>query len=204
MLNIPICLLKSTPMKPPAPPDPAASPARRRLLDTATRLFYAEGIRAVGIDRIIAEAGVAKATFYKHFPSKDDLVLAYVEEQDRLGRDAVAALPKQPPREMIAAIMGRISEAAVAGDYRGCPFLNAGAEYPVPASPVRQAIDARRAWYHGVLRDLLAADGDPAPALTASLLVALSDGLLEIAYLDGPEGVPSLVREALARLLVRH
>jgi AcrR family transcriptional regulator len=183
---------------------PAASPARRRLLDTATRLFYAQGIHAVGIDRIIAEAGVAKATFYNHFPSKDDLVLAYIEEQDRLGREAVAALPSQPPRKMIAAIMGRISEAAVAGDYRGCPFLNASAEYPDPASPVRQAIDARRTWYQGVLERLLAADGDPAPSITASLLVALSDGLLEIAYLDDPKSVPGLVREGLARLLVRR
>src|ERR1700754_5093262 len=97
-----------------------ASPARRRLLDTATRLFYTEGIHAVGIDRIIAEASVAKATFYNHFPSKDDLVLAYIEEQDRLGREAVAALPKQAPRKMIAAILGRISDAAIGGGFRGC------------------------------------------------------------------------------------
>lgn len=185
-------------------PDPVASAARRRLLDTATRLFYAEGIRAVGIDRIIAEAGVAKATFYNHFPSKDDLVLAYIEEQDRLGRAAVAALPKQSPRDMIAAIMGRISEAVVAGGWRGCPFLNAAAEYPDPKSPVRQAIDARRAWYHGALRELLEADGDPAPSVTASLLTALSDGLLEAAYLDDPADVPALVGEALERLLVRR
>jgi AcrR family transcriptional regulator len=177
------------------------SPARRRLLDTATRLFYAEGIHAVGIDRIIAEAGVAKATFYNHFPSKEDLVVAYIEEQDRLGRTAVAALPKQPPRKMIAAIMGRIGEAVVAGSWRGCPFLNAAAEYPDPASAVRQAIDARRVWQRDSLRDLLAADGDPAPSVTASLLVALSDGLLESAYLDDAETVPSLVREGVARLL---
>lgn len=179
------------------------STARRRLLDTATHLFYTEGIRAVGIDRIIAEAGVAKATFYNHFPSKDDLVLAYIEEQDRLGRDAVSALPEQPPRAIIAAIMGRISDAVTAGGWRGCPFLNAAAEYPDPASPVRLAIDARRAWYHDSLRKLLAADGDPAPSVTASLLVALSDGLLETAYLDDPEDVPPLVVEALERLLVR-
>ena len=177
------------------------SPARRRLLDTATRLFYAEGIHAVGIDRIIAEAGVAKATFYNHFPSKEDLVVAYIEEQDRLGRTAIAALPKQLPRKMIAAIMGRISEAVVAGGWRGCPFLNAAAEYPDPASPVRQAIHARRVWQRDSLRDLLAADGDPAPSVTASLLVALSDGLLESAYLDDAETVPSLVREGAARLL---
>jgi hypothetical protein len=105
---------------------------------------------------------------------------------------------------MIAAIMGRISEAVVAGGWRGCPFLNAAAEYPDPRSPVRQAIDARRAWYHDSLRKLLAADGDAAPSVTASLLVALSDGLLETAYLDDPKGVPALVAEALERLLVRR
>jgi AcrR family transcriptional regulator len=180
------------------------SSPRRRLLDTATRLFYEKGIHAVGIDRIIAEAGVAKGTFYKHFPSKEDLVIAYLEEVDRLGRAAVAALPKQSPQKMISAIMGRISEAVVAGGWRGCPFLNAAAEYPDPASPVRQAINARRVWYHDSLRNLLAEDGDPTPSVTASLLVALSDGLLESAYLDDPENVPALVREAVARLLDRR
>lgn len=184
--------------------DSAESAARRRLLDTATRLFYGEGTRAVGIDRIIAEAGVAKATFYNHFPSKDALVLAYVEEQDRLGREAVAALAGATPRARIAAILGRISDAVVGGGYRGCPFLNTAAEYADPRSPVRRAIAARRAWYHGVLRDLLAEDGDPAPEATASLLVALSDGLLESAYLDDAEAVPALVAAALDRVLVRR
>jgi hypothetical protein len=105
---------------------------------------------------------------------------------------------------MIAAIMGRISAAAAAGAYRGCPFLNAAAEYPDPGSHVRQAIDARHAWYRESLRDLLAADRDPAPSVTASLLVALSDGLLESAYLDDAQDVPFLIRETLARLLLRR
>jgi AcrR family transcriptional regulator len=184
---------------------PAAedSPARRRLLDTATRLFYAEGIRAVGIDRIIAEAGVAKATFYNHFPSKDDLVLAYIEEQDENGRTAVAGLPATSPREMIFAVMARIGTAAAAPDWRGCPFINAAAEYTDPRSAVRQAIDSRRAWYRGVLRKHLAADGDPNPSLTAALLVAMSDGLLESSYLDDPKRIPELTREAVTRLLAR-
>lgn len=183
---------------------PEASSPRRRLLDTATRLFYEGGIHAVGIDRIIAEAGVAKATFYNHFPSKDDLVVAYLEEIDRLGRAAVAALPKQPPRKMISAVMGRISEAVTAGGWRGCPFLNAAAEYPDQASPVRRAINARRVWYHDSLRNLLEKDGDPAPSVTAALLVALSDGLLESAYLDDADSVPALVRESVTRLLDRR
>lgn len=184
--------------------DPGTSVARRRLLDTATRLFYTEGIRAVGIDRIIAEAGVAKATFYNHFPSKDDLVVAYIEEQDQIGRAAVVALPVETPRRMIAAILGRISSAVVVRGWRGCPFVNAAAEYPDPKSAVRQAIDARRTWQHGALRKLLAEDGDPAPAVTASLLVALSDGLLEMAYLDDPKSVPALVTEGLDRILVQR
>ena len=183
-----------------APDTNDGSPARR-LLDTASRLFYAEGIHAVGIDRIIAEAGVAKATFYKHFPSKDDLVVAHIEEQDRLGRAYVAALPTRPPREMIAAILGRIGNAATDADYRGCVFLNAAAEYPDPASPVRRAIDARRVWYRDSLQKLCAACGDPSSAMTAGLLVALSDGLLEGAYLDDPARIPSLIEEALAKLL---
>ena len=115
--------------------DPTASSARSRLLDTATRLFYAQGIHAVGIDRIIAEAGVAKATFYNHFPSKDDLVLAYVEDQDRIGREDVAAIPKQAPRKMVAAVMARISNAAVKGDYRGLPVPERGR----PSTPTHKA-----------------------------------------------------------------
>src|SRR5262245_37020905 len=89
-----------------------ASAARRRLLDTATRLFYAEGVHSVGIDRIIAEASVAKATFYKHFPSKDDLVRAYIDEQHELGQTAIGELLGLPPRERLFAIFDRIGQAA--------------------------------------------------------------------------------------------
>lgn len=183
---------------------PEIRSARRRLLETATRLFYESGIHAVGIDRIIAEAGVAKATFYSHFPSKEALVVAYIEDQDRLNREAIAALPRRPPREMIAAILGRIGDSARAGGFRGCPFLNAAAEFPDALSPVRQAIDVRRRWYRQTLQDLLATAGDPAPEVTAPLLVAMSDGLLEAAYLDDPAQVPALIEAALSRLLPRR
>ena len=182
---------------------PSAMPARRRLLETATRLFYAEGVHAIGIDRIIAEAKVAKATFYNHFPSKDDLVVAYLDEQDRLGRAAVAALPRQPPFEMIVAILARIGTAADAGGYRGCPFLNAAAEYPDRSSPVRRLIERRRAWYRETFERLVTEIGGPQPAITAGLLVALSDGLLESAYLDDPATVPALIRAGVAALLPR-
>jgi AcrR family transcriptional regulator len=175
--------------------------ARRRVLNTATSLFYAEGVHAVGIDRIIAEARVAKATFYNHFPSKHELVRAYIEEQDQLGRAAVAQLPERPPREMVFAIFDRYGEAARQPGYRGCPFINATAEYPDPASSVRKAIDDHRRWYRDLLRELLAADGHPDPARTADILVVLGDGLLVSGDLDDPAELPALTRDAVTRVL---
>ena len=177
------------------------SPARRRVLDTATALFYAEGVRAVGIDRIIAEAGVAKATFYHHFPAKDELVLAYVEEQSQLGRAAVARLGPHPPRAMLLAIFELIADAARQPGYRGCPFINAAAEYPDPASPVRLAIDEHRRWKRELLTGLLAGDGCGDPGRTADILTVLADGLLIAGHLDQPTNLRELIRDAMTAVL---
>jgi AcrR family transcriptional regulator len=177
------------------------SPARRRVLDTATALFYAEGVHAVGIDRIIAEAGVAKATFYHHFPAKDELVRAYVERQSQLGQAAIARIGPRSPRTMLLAIFDLIADAAGQPGYRGCPFVNAAAEYPDPASPVRKAVDDHRRWNRDLLRELLAADGHPDAARTADVLVVLSDGLLVSGELDDPTELAALTHDAVARVL---
>lgn len=176
-------------------------PARGRLLEAATRLFYAEGVHAVGVDRIIAEASVAKATFYHHFPGKDDLVCAYVEEQSQIQRARAAQLPRASSRETVLAIFEIVEEMGREPDYRGCPFVNAAAEYPDSAHPVRRAIADHRRWFRGVLRDILVADGHPEAERTADILVALKDGLLVGAYLDEPS-VRAVTREAVSRLMV--
>jgi AcrR family transcriptional regulator len=176
------------------------SPARDRVLETATRLFYAEGVHAVGIDRIIAEAGVAKATFYHHFPAKDELVRAYLVQQSQLQRATAASLDKATPRELLLAIFDNVGELGRDPGYRGCPFVNAAAEYPDPSHPVRQAISEHRRWFRTLLRDLLAEDGHPDPERTADLLVALKDGLLVAADLDDPAR-QSVIRHAVTRLL---
>jgi AcrR family transcriptional regulator len=176
------------------------SPARRRVLDAASTLFYAEGIHAVGIDRVIAEAAVAKATFYHHFPSKDDLVCAYLEEQsDRVRR---ATLPAGDTHEdRILSVFDTIGEYACGPGFRGCAFINAAAEYPDPSHPVRRVIAAHREWFHGVLRDLLAAGRHPDAARTATMLVMLRDGLVIAGDLDDTAGTRALVREAVARVI---
>src|SRR5262249_27825528 len=139
------------------------SPARRRVLDAASALFYAEGIHAVGIDRVIAEAGVAKATFYHHFPSKDDLVCAYLREQD--GRIREALSPSDGP----ATLSDVLGEFACAPGFRGCAFINAAAESPDAGHPVRQVIPEHRRWFRELLRDLLARTGHPDADRTARM-----------------------------------
>ena len=177
------------------------SVARQRILETATRLFYAEGVHTVGIDRIIAEAVVAKATFYKYFPSKDELVRSYIQDQDRLGRASLGALVTAEPRQSLVALFDAIGEAAVQPGYRGCPFLNAAAEYPDPATAVRQAINEHRRWHLGLLRGLLADIDHPDPALGAHLLVAIWDGLMVAGHVDDPTQIHWLARQALTGVI---
>jgi AcrR family transcriptional regulator len=176
------------------------SPARRRVLDAASALFYAEGIHAVGIDRVIAEAAVAKATFYHHFPSKDDLVRAYLQEQDTLIRRATVPAG-ETYEEKVVSVFDAIGEYACGPGFRGCAFINAAAEYPDPAHPVRQVVAAHRAWFRTTLEDLLAAAGHPDAARTATMLLMLRDGLVVAGGLDDAEEARVLARDAVRRLL---
>ncbi|MFI6298244.1 TetR/AcrR family transcriptional regulator [Nonomuraea sp. NPDC050790] len=177
------------------------SPARQRILDTATRLFYAEGVRSVGIDRIIAEAAVAKATFYHHFPSKDDLVTAYVEDQGRLQRALADELPEGPGRERLLVMFERMGEFGSLPGYRGCPFINAAAEYPDRSHPVRRAVAVYREWFRDLMLGLLEEAGHPAPDRTADILMIVRDGVAVGFDLDDPAVVRASIRETVTRVL---
>ncbi len=179
---------------------PQESPAKRRVLDAASSLFYAEGIHAVGVDRVIAEAAVAKATFYHHFPSKDDLVCAYLEEQ-HLRTRRMTVPDGETAEDRILSVFDALGEATCGPGFRGCAFINAAAEYPDPRHPVRQVAAAHRAWFVGVLRDLLVKAGHPDPDRTATMLAMLRDGLVIAGALDDAPRVRALVREAVTRVL---
>ncbi|WP_158846578.1 TetR/AcrR family transcriptional regulator [Saccharothrix deserti] len=167
-----------------------------RLLRTASRLFYAEGIHAVGVDRLVSEAAVTRATFYRHFPGKDDLVAAYLKTASEAIREAIGrAREDKTPREALIAVMSVIGDATCADDFRGCQFINAAAEYPDSDHPVRAVIDDHRTWFLGVLRDLAAELGHPDPDHAARVLVLLRDGALQGGELDDP----AVVRETLHR-----
>ena len=168
------------------------SAARQRILDTAFRLFYARGIRGVGVDTIIAESGVAKATFYKHFPAKDDLVLAYLDKIDGVWsgqlRDAAEAAGPAP-RDQLVGLFDALATACRRDGYRGCAFLNAAAE-AVPGTPVHDRTVAHkrdvRGWVRGLAVDAGASDPD---GLARSLTLLLDGGLASGALDADPEAV---------------
>lgn len=164
------------------------SEARTRLLDTASRLFYTEGLRAVGIDRVIAEAQVTRATLYRHFPSKDDLLVAYLSQVDDGLRERMKVLRASGgvPDDVIRKVAEAIADDIQASGFRGCAFLNAVAEYPDPDHPVHRAVLAHRQWFLDTMAELFAQTGkiDAEPA--ARHFVMLRDGAMAAGSLTDP------------------
>jgi AcrR family transcriptional regulator len=186
---------------------PAGSAARARILETAIGLFYARGLRAVGVDTIIAESGVAKATFYKHFPAKDDLVVAYLDRVDEVwtGQLHAAAEAAGPaPADQLVGLFGALDSACRRDGYRGCGFINAAAESAAGTAAHDRTVAHKRrvlAW----LRDLAQQAGAEHPERLARSLALLLDGALSSGALDAdPEAVEAarttaanLVRQAV-------
>jgi len=125
----------------PEPDDaPAEKTARVRILETAAELFYREGIRAVGIDTIIARSGVAKMSLYRNFASKDDLIVAFLRHRDEIywqWWDHVMAAHPDDARRQISDLFASLTRRVTSPLYRGCPFINTSTEFPDPDHPAR-------------------------------------------------------------------
>jgi AcrR family transcriptional regulator len=179
------------------------SAARERILQTAFRLFYAKGLRAVGVDLIIAESGVAKATFYKHFPAKDDLVVAYLDKVDVIWsgqlRDAAAAAGPDPADQLVG-LFDALGSACRRDGYRGCAFINAAAESQ-PGTPVHERTVAHKAAVLAWIKGLAEHAGARDPDSLARALTLLLDGGLASGSLDASPEAPEAAK-ASARALV--
>ncbi|WP_327668427.1 MULTISPECIES: TetR/AcrR family transcriptional regulator [unclassified Streptomyces] len=178
------------------------SEARTRLLSTATRIFYTEGIHSVGVDRIIEEAQVTRATLYRHFKGKEELVLAYLQQADQGIRGQVEAVRDQelPAPDTVRAVARTITEGIRSSGFRGCAFLNAAAEYPDPSHPVHQAVLAHRQWFLETAVELLEQAGCAPADAAGRHFVMLRDGamaagclfdpaLISETFLHGVEGI---------------
>jgi AcrR family transcriptional regulator len=176
--------------------------ARDRLLAAADELFYEEGIHTVGIDRVIDRAGVAKATLYSVFGSKDELIRAYltarhVARQERL-RNGLARY--ETPRERLLGVFDVLGELFAQPGYRGCAFLNASAEASA-GSAVEEVSGQSRTWVRSLFTELSQAAGAADPERLAQQLVLLYDGATVAARMDHDPTAAAAAR-AVATVLV--
>jgi len=179
------------------------SEARRRIVETADRLFYAEGVRAVGIDRIIAEAGIAKATLYAHFPSKDDLVLAVLRHREEavtgFFAEAVARHRKQAP-DPLRAFFAALKEWFQAPGFRGCAFQNAVIELADPDHPGTEFVRGHKKRFHEFLTGLVREAVGPAGDAVSPAVAVLVEGAIITALVDCSPAAADVARDAALRL----
>ena len=177
-------------------PVTAKDAMRQRILETTDRLFYGQGIRAIGVDTVAAEIGISKRTLYNYFPSKDALIVAYLSRRLR-----PAAITDAPAAEQILGDFDRMERNFARPGYRGCPFVNAVAEMGDPAHGANALAIAfkeqRRLWFRDLLHRLDVAD----PEGLSMQLMLLVDGAIAAALVRGEPKMARTAREA-ARVLL--
>jgi AcrR family transcriptional regulator len=179
-------------------PSPAKPDMKTRILETADRLFYLQGIRAVGVDTIAAEIGISKRTLYNHFPSKDRLIAAYLA-----GRFQQAPPSDMPPAEQILGYFDSLERRFASKDFRGCPFVNAVAELGAGDRAVKKIAiafkESRRVWFRNLLTQSGATDADR----LATQLVVLVDGSIAQDLVRDDPSMARAAKEA-ARVLLAN
>lgn len=195
-------------LSPTSGPATGAGPAadvRSRILDTASRLFYERGVRAVGVDLVVLEAAVAKTSLYRYFPTKDDLIVAFLEREDVdfwSTWDGVAAQFPDDPAGELDAHMRWIGERLARSNYRGCPQINVAAEFAEQDHPARLVSQRHMQALRQRLRDVAVRLGAADPDRLAAQLAVLVNGAFVSAGLLSAEEGTSVLRAALQALLV--
>lgn len=181
---------------------PKRPSARERLLQTADRLFYADGVHAVGIDRIIEEAGVAKGSLFYNFANKEALVEAYLDGRDQQRRARVQKYLDglEDPVEKMLAVFDALQEAVERPDWNGCPFANANAEAPADGMEA-QALKRFRGWMSDLLLGFAREADFEDPSTVAGKLVVLYDGAVANSNLDAHPGAVRMARDMAAHVL---
>lgn len=187
-----------------APAGDAGDGVRERILATASELFYRQGARAVGVDLVVERSGVAKTSLYRHFPTKDDLIAAFLERQDerfwqRWNEDA-ARHAGDPQREL-EAHLARVAATIGSDDYRGCPQLNCAIEFPAADHPARAVARAHKLALRDRLRRITGRLGVRDPDRLADRLALVIDGaFVEGQILDPREAAEAMLGAARALL----
>ncbi len=183
-----------------------AASRREQLIDTALDLFYREGFHATGVDRILAEAGVAKMTLYKHFKSKDELILAALRRRDERFRDwfmREVERRAKAPRERLLVAFDVLGEWFAGRDFSGCMFINAAAEFGKAEDPAHTLSAEHKRLLLDYLRTLARAAEAAQPDALARQLVILMEGAIVVAHVCGDRGAAQDAKAAAQVLLAK-
>lgn len=175
---------------------------RQRILDATNGLFYDHGIRATSADRIIEQVGITKVTFYRHFRTKSDLVVAYVQQQSAAEQAWMKSTVQEgDPLATARTIAADIGAASCSPGFRGCAFINAAAEFADPQDPVRLAVDAHRTRMLGFFAEIARQAGVSDAESAGNQMMMLRDGAMVNGYLGDSAAVAGALGAGFSAIL---
>lgn len=181
-----------------------ANTTRERLLDTAADLFYQQGFQSVGLDQILDKVGITKTAFYKHFESKDELIVAVLEHRDKSGIEEMLAFMRArggDPRTQILALFDHLAEWFKEPGFRGCLFMNAATEFPSPNDPIHKAAEAHGAHIAREVARLVKASGHARPEALTSQIMLMMTGAIASRHAGGQADSAETAKAAVMVLL---
>lgn len=176
---------------------------KAKVFQTASRLFFQNGYRAIGVDTLAAESGIGKMTLYRHYPSKDELILAYLKDSDELFWNNFEQITKDvsTPREKLLAFFQSLQDYVTTPACHGCPFLNVATEYPEADYPGHQVALENKQTVRARFRQLAKEAGANKPDVLADQLFLLMDGAYMAARMFGPKNPAAHLAEAAQTLI---
>jgi AcrR family transcriptional regulator len=184
------------------------SPTRRRLVEAAVRRFYRDGFRNVGLDQVLADVGISKTAFYKHFDCKEDLVLAALEMKNQWLQDTFRELVRErggdAAADQLRALLDVVDRIIDADDYQGCIFVNVALEFPLPHDPAHVAAAQHKQAIEEIVHDLAARAGAAAPRQLAQELCLIMEGAYVTRQVTGNKLSIAIARRVADSVLATH
>lgn len=184
------------------------TPTRERLVEAAIRRFYRDGFRSVGLDQIIADVGISKTAFYKHFESKDDLMLAALEMQNRWLQETFRTMIRErggeTPLGQLCAVLDVVEQIIESDDFQGCIFINAAMEFPLLHEPAHAAAAQNKREIEQIVFHLAAEAGARQPRALAQELCLVIEGAYVTRQVTGAPETIAVARRVAQRVIETH
>jgi AcrR family transcriptional regulator len=181
---------------------------RERLTEAAVRRFYRDGFRNVGLDQVLADVGISKTGFYKHFGCKDDLVLAALEMQNRWLQDTFREMVREcggaAPVGQLRALLDVVERIIDADDYQGCIFINVAMEFPLPHEPAHVAAAQHKQALEQIVHELASRAGAADPGRMAQELCLIMDGAYVTRQVSGDKQCIAVARRIAELVIASH